>query len=135
MTNSRITLAQIQGFMTMLTGGELPDGMTMTDQPALTPHAAFSVIWYLQEHLRVLPDNIEMCAVCGELFDADCEGHSVADDDADDPWYESLGLDPAMAARYAGVDLCSESCARAFWDDPAAYVRPAPMITFTELPR
>jgi len=77
------TIEDLQELMTMLTGGELPEGMTMADQPALTPRQAFSVIWYLQEHLRVLPDNIEMCAVCGDLFDADRSGHG---------------------------DVCSESC-------------------------
>ena len=119
----------------MLTGGDLPEGMTMADQPALTPREAFSVIWYLQEHLRVLPDNIEMCAVCDTLFDFDCDGHCVADDDADDPWTQDLGIVPALIARYAGVDLCSASCEIAFWADPEAYVRPAPAITLTENPR
>jgi hypothetical protein len=91
MTNSRITIEQVQEFMAMLTGGELPEGMTMADQPDLSPAQAFSVIWYLQEHLRVLPDNIEMCAVCGELFDSHRDGQSVD-----------------------GVRLCSTSCEVAF---------------------
>ncbi len=135
MSNPRITLEQIQEFMTMLTGGDLPDGMTLADQPALTPRAAFSVIWFLQEHLRVLPDHIEQCCVCGELFDADCDGHIVADDDAADPWTKDQGIDPAWIDRYQGVKFCSESCEHAFWTDPVAYWQPAPLITFTEMTR
>ncbi|HNT73476.1 MAG TPA: hypothetical protein PKH77_00515 [Anaerolineae bacterium] len=133
MSNNKITLEQVQEFMTMLTSGELPEGLVMPEQPALTPTAAFAVIWYLQEYLRVLPDHIEQCCICGELFDADCDGHIVADDDEDDPWTKAQGIDPALLKRYQGAEFCSESCEHAFWSDPAAYVRPAPMITFTEM--
>lgn len=44
-------------------------------QPKLTWKQAFSVIWYLQEVLHVLPENYEACPACGNLFDADCSGH------------------------------------------------------------
>jgi len=42
--------------------------------PKLTEKKAYTVIWYLQEHLRILPSNIERCNNCGELFDSDGEG-------------------------------------------------------------
>lgn len=35
----------------------------------LNSQQAFSVIYYLQEHLPVFPDTIEKCDRCGELFD------------------------------------------------------------------
>lgn len=40
----------------------------------LTPKKAFSVIWFLQEHLRVLPDTIEQCDNCEGLFDSEESG-------------------------------------------------------------
>lgn len=36
----------------------------------LTEKKAFHIIWFLQEHLRVLPDHIERCNTCGSLFDS-----------------------------------------------------------------
>lgn len=36
---------------------------------------AFSVVYFLQEHVPVFPDNIEQCSVCGTIYDANSEGH------------------------------------------------------------
>ena len=71
-----ITLKQIEEFKQFLMGNA-PESMTLSkrDQPKLTADRANCVIWYLQGHLRVLPDNYEMCDVCGELYDANCSGH------------------------------------------------------------
>jgi len=40
--------------------GETPEGMQCGKggQPKLSEKKAFSIIWYLQEHMRILPDNI-----------------------------------------------------------------------------
>lgn len=84
-----LSLESVQEFMQMLTGGDLPDGMTMNYQPKLSVQSAFSVVWYLQEHLRIIPDNFELCAVCGELYDAHCDGHTLEED---------------------GVNVCSMEC-------------------------
>lgn len=56
--------------------GELPEGMSMArgHKPNLTKKKAMAIIWYLQEHLPVLPDTIERCYCCGELFDSSREG-------------------------------------------------------------
>ena len=56
--------------------GETPEGMQCGKggQPKLSEKKAFSIIWYLQEHMRILPDNIERCDICGELFDDWSEG-------------------------------------------------------------
>lgn len=40
----------------------------------LSPEKAFKVIWFLQEHLRVIPDTIERCECCDELYDTNCSG-------------------------------------------------------------
>ena len=56
--------------------GECPETIHLKrgKQPKLTKKQAFSIIWYLQEHFSVLPDNIEKCWCCGELFDSYSEG-------------------------------------------------------------
>ena len=54
--------------------GKIPEGITMQDPPNLTKKQALEVIWYLQEHFPVIPDNIESCVYCGDLFDNNAEG-------------------------------------------------------------
>lgn len=56
--------------------GELPSGMTLSrgHKPKMSDKKAFRIIWYLQEHLPVFPDNIERCSSCGFLYDCDSEG-------------------------------------------------------------
>lgn len=56
--------------------GEVPDEITLSshNKPKLTQKKAFAIIWYLQEHFPLLPDQIEMCGNCGNLFDSDSGG-------------------------------------------------------------
>lgn len=110
-----MTTDQIQQFMDMLTGGELPDGMEMPNQPQLSPEAAFSVIWYLQEHLRIIPDRYEMCDVCHEIFDVNSGGYIISDDSPENEWYREMGIEPAEVKAAEGKRFCSESCERDFW--------------------
>lgn len=42
--------------------------------PKMSAKKAFSIIYYLQEHLPVFPDHIERCWHCGALFDTCSEG-------------------------------------------------------------
>jgi hypothetical protein len=55
--------------------GEKPEHCNYTIKGALTEDQAWSVIYYLQELLPVLPEYIERCDVCGELFDERDEGY------------------------------------------------------------
>ncbi len=63
-----------------LMGIELPEGVCC-QMPRLSANKAFSVIWFLQEIMRCLPDNIEQCDGCKELFDTDSSGIHI-----DDQW-------------------------------------------------
>lgn len=54
--------------------GTVPAGMSISEEIKLNSTQAFSIIYYLQEHLRVFPDNIEKCSVCNDLYDSNCEG-------------------------------------------------------------
>ena len=51
--------------------GNLPEGMHLGRGHGvkLSKNKAMSIIWYLQEHLSILPDNIEKCSICGDLYD------------------------------------------------------------------
>lgn len=59
--------------------GKIPDGISLSYPPALTPEQAGSVIYVLQEHFRIIPDNYEQCESCNELFDSNCEGITTDD--------------------------------------------------------
>jgi hypothetical protein len=55
----------------------------------LSEKKAFDIIYYLQEHLCIIPDHIEQCNVCGELYDSYSTGHH---------------------SELTGKHYCSESC-------------------------
>lgn len=56
--------------------GECSDNIQLRrgHKPKLSVKKAFAIIWYLQEHMRILPDNIEKCDNCNDLFDHNSEG-------------------------------------------------------------
>lgn len=69
-------LEKINEFYRFLTGEEMPDKISIRKghKPNMSEKKAFAIIWYLQEHLSVLPDHIERCDVCGELYDEHSSG-------------------------------------------------------------
>jgi len=70
-----ITLEQTENLYRFLQG-QVPDCLTLETPPALTKGQAFSVIYYLQEILHIIPDKYEKCRECGDLFDSELEGCS-----------------------------------------------------------
>ena len=77
MTREEMTVQKAQELFDMLTGKRIPSGITIPHPPNLSPQQAFGVIWFLQEHLRIIPDTFEMCAVCSTIFDTREEGWFV----------------------------------------------------------
>lgn len=69
------SLEWIQEFFDFLQG-EMPENVQISrgHAPKMSPKKAMSVIWYLQEHMPVIPDTIERCDNCGGLFDYDESG-------------------------------------------------------------
>jgi formylmethanofuran dehydrogenase subunit E len=69
-------IEKVREFYRFLTGEEMPEKISMGrgHAPKMSEKKAFSIIWYLQEHLSIFPDTIERCSVCGELFDTNSEG-------------------------------------------------------------
>lgn len=108
-------IEQFEEFMDMLTGKGLPEGMTMQHQPQLSCRQAFSVIWFLQEHMDILPDNIEQCRVCEELFNCHCEGFIVDGTDIPDDWHRSIGVTSEMLKQNDGAVFCSAGCELQHW--------------------
>jgi hypothetical protein len=56
--------------------GEIPDGYTISKRnvPKLTADQAWTVIWYLGNEYWQVPDFIERCDLCGNLFHTHREG-------------------------------------------------------------
>lgn len=77
--NSKLSLEETIGLFEFLLGESCPMDITPQDQPCLTPTEAFSVIYYLQEHLHIIPDTYEMCRECESLYDSDSEGVCISE--------------------------------------------------------
>ena len=86
-----IKIEHIDGLYKFLQG-ECPKGVYVKHPPRLSEQKAFSAIWFLQEHLRILPDNLERCCGCGDLFDINREGGFYRDRSYCDPCYDQKTL-------------------------------------------
>jgi hypothetical protein len=71
-----ITLDQVKELYEFLQGNN-PDSILMgkRNHPKMNYEKAYNVIWFLQEHLRVLPSSFEKCSICANLYDRASEGH------------------------------------------------------------
>lgn len=72
-----IPFEKINEFYLWLQGKGCPEGFSFEEKMSLTDKQAFGVIYYLQECLELMPDNIERCIACGDLFDFYEEGTSI----------------------------------------------------------
>jgi len=56
--------------------GKIPEGyfIKRKAQPKLSADQAWTVIWYLGNQYRQVPDFIERCDLCGELYNSHSEG-------------------------------------------------------------
>ena len=69
----KITLEQTEELYKFLQG-EVPEGIHIKHPTKLSERKAFTIIWFLQEHLRLIPDDYERCCSCGSLYDTGCGG-------------------------------------------------------------
>jgi len=70
----KITLEQVSDFYEFLQGKHMPKELTLENISELTQQEAFSVIYYMQEIMEILPDKFEKCIVCGNIYDSYEEG-------------------------------------------------------------
>lgn len=68
-------IEKVKELYNFLRGGQ-PEGMVFskTCKPKLSSKKAFAIIYYLQEHLRIIPDHFEVCWKCGDIYDTEGEG-------------------------------------------------------------
>ena len=86
----KIKIEQVDELYNFLQG-ICPEVIHVKHPPRLSQQKAFTVIWFLQEHLRILPDNFERCCDCGNLYDADREGGCHKDKLYCEPCYDGTG--------------------------------------------
>lgn len=72
-----IEIEKINEFYEWLQGKSCPEKLHFEEKLHLTEEQAFSIIYFLQEYLEVLPDKYERCRKCGCIFDTECEGTSI----------------------------------------------------------
>lgn len=77
MKKDEITKEHVQDFHDHLMGQNPHEGMVIKNgnRPKMSAEKAFHIIWYLQEQLRIIPDNFEMCNSCKNIYDTHREGH------------------------------------------------------------
>lgn len=77
-TTAETSLEQVEELYEFLQGTP-PKSIIMgkQTQPVLTKEQAFAVVWFLQEHMHLLPDSYQQCSVCEDLFDSREEGFYV----------------------------------------------------------
>lgn len=74
-----ISQEQIADFYEWLQGKNCPKGFNFKRKLNLSEEEAFSIIYYLQECLGVLPDNYERCRECGDIYDSCEEGVCISE--------------------------------------------------------
>lgn len=75
-----IEIEKVNEFYEWLQGKSCPDGIHFEEKLNLTEEQAFSVIYFLQEYLEILPDNYERCRKCGRIFDMENEGTNISEE-------------------------------------------------------
>lgn len=73
----KIEIEPVQKFYEWLQGGNNPERIDFKTKLKLTAEEAFSVIYYLQEELGILPDCYEQCRECKCMYDSYNEGASI----------------------------------------------------------
>ena len=64
----------VQEFFDFLKG-DVPETITLQKPLNLSDEDAFLIIWYLQEHFSIIPDNIEKCDNCNTIYDSESSGY------------------------------------------------------------
>jgi hypothetical protein len=75
-SNKPVTIERVEELMAFLQGNQI-EGITCKPMPRLSGRAAWSVIYFLQEQMDLIPDHFEACVSCGVLYDAEEEGRFI----------------------------------------------------------
>lgn len=77
MARNAISIEEVEKLYKFLQG-EVPENITVKRPPRLSGRQAFTVVWFLQEVMHLLPDRYERCKTCGDLYDSE-QGGSLTD--------------------------------------------------------
>lgn len=77
-----ITVEQVEDLHAFMMGVN-PDGVYVEPPLKLSSENAMTIIWFLQEHMGVLPDHYNLCVACGQFFDANRQGYYLSEDAID----------------------------------------------------
>lgn len=105
----------IEELVDMLTGKSLPEGVFISNSLNLSRKQASSVVWFLQEHMKILPSNFEFCNICESIFDTHCDGYIVDGTDIPDEFQVGLGVTQEMLSKHDGTMFCSIECEAKHW--------------------
>lgn len=76
----KISQEKIEEFFDWLQGNSCPKNIHFKCKLNLSAEQSFSVIYYLQEELGILPDKYEMCQECKSIYDSENEGTNIDKD-------------------------------------------------------
>ncbi|MCM1236435.1 MAG: hypothetical protein NC489_40670 [Ruminococcus flavefaciens] len=78
--NGDVSIDKVDEFYDWLQGKSCPKNMYFEQKLNLSEEQAFSVIYFLQEYLGVLPDKYERCRKCGRLYDSEKDGVCISEE-------------------------------------------------------
>lgn len=104
--SEKINTKQVQDLYNFLQG-EKNHKLLLRKNPKLSKNGSFSIIYYLQEVMNIIPDSFEVCDRCGDIFDCSNEGDCLPDN-----FEEFINIDLTNAnftKKDAGKKYC-DSC-------------------------
>lgn len=109
-----VTLEQTQELHLFLQG-ENPEGYIVKPLN-IEAKKAFTIIWFLQEHLGLIPDTYEMCSQCGKIYDSSYGGSRIYCKNYCD-WCDSFAWPDIDEWEYGSCEGCSDEGLCPFNDD------------------
>ncbi len=115
-----VTLEQVEELYDMLKGEKLPEEYYMLKLPKLSADVAFSVIWFIQERLQIIPDKYEKCEACDEIYDSEEAYHGntiVAEEYNDEQSFVAVLRNLCEPCQQKTQDGRCEECCLPYTDD------------------
>lgn len=81
MTTDKLNTDILNRFIEYLQGEYIPPDWNIKDRPNLNLKQAWDVVYMLQEWIKLIPDNFELCSECEQIFDIDDNGFYAGDDE------------------------------------------------------
>lgn len=69
-----VTQDEVVKLYNFLQGKPIETLCAFSNKLNLSEEEAYSIIYYLQEEMHLIPDHYERCGECGRIYDSDKEG-------------------------------------------------------------